>query len=95
MATTTPMYSPDSEKPMAQWPINAKIEIDEYNAAALEIVHSEGVPANDLHDVIVRNDFSKCLSEDGCHMTDFGNEVLSDAVIAAIGAHAPDAGDGK
>ncbi len=39
---------------------------------------------NDLHDVIVRNDFSKCLAEDGCHMTGFGNEVLSDAVVKAV-----------
>ena len=44
----------------------------------------EGPPDNDLHDVILSNDFAKCLSEDGCHMTAFGNEVLSDAVVEAI-----------
>ena len=44
----------------------------------------EGLPVNDLNDVIVRNDFTKCISEDGCHMTEFGNEVLSDAVATAI-----------
>ncbi len=86
-ATTTPMYTPDSEKPMAQWSINEQIGLAEYNAAALEIVHSEGVPVNDLHDVIVRSDFTKCLTEDGCHMTDFGNEVLSDAVVEAIASN--------
>jgi len=47
---------------------------------------SEGLPINDLHAVIVRSDFSKCLTQDGCHMTEFGNEVLSDAVVKAIGA---------
>ena len=83
-ATTTPLYSSAEAVPMPQWPINAGAEIAEYNAAALAIVKREGLPVNDLHDVIMRNDFSKCLSEDGCHMTEFGNEVLSDAVVKAI-----------
>jgi len=39
---------------------------------------------NYANKVILRNDFAKCLSEDGCHMTAFGNEVLSDAVVEAI-----------
>ena len=85
-ATTTPLYASEPEKPMAQWSIRKQAEIEEYNAAALEIVQREGLPVNDLHDVIVRNDFTKCLGEDGCHMTEFGNEVLSDAVVEAIGA---------
>jgi len=33
-----------------------------------------------------RSDFTRCLREDGCHMTEYGNEVLSDAVAQAIGA---------
>ena len=59
-------------------------ELAKYNAAAREIVTSESLPINDLHDVVIRNDYTKCLSEDGCHMTEFGNEVLSDAVAEAI-----------
>ena len=85
-ATTTPLYASEPEKPMAQWAIRKRAEIEEYNAAALEIVQSEELPVNDLHDVIVRSDFTKCLGEDGCHMTEFGNEVLSDAVVEVIGA---------
>ena len=85
-ATTTPLYAPETEKPMAQWPIRERAEIKEYNAAAIEIVKTEGLAINDLHDVIVRSEFTKCLTEDGCHMTEFGNEVLSDAVVKAIGA---------
>jgi lysophospholipase L1-like esterase len=85
-ATTTPLYTPEPEKPMAQWLIRERAEIEAYNATALEIVQSEGLPINDLHDVIVRSDFSKCLTEDGCHMTGLGNEVLSDAVVKAIDA---------
>lgn len=83
-ATTTPLYASDPDLPMAQWAVKDVSRISDYNAAALEIVQSEGIPVNDLHDVILRNDFTKCLQEDGCHMTDFGNEVLSDAVVEAI-----------
>ena len=85
-ATTTPLYSPEEGVPMAEWKVNNEAGIAEYNAAALEIIKLEGIPVNDLHDVIVSNDFSKCLLEDGCHMTDFGNEVLSDAVVKSIKA---------
>jgi len=85
-ATTTPLYVADPGTPMAQWRIRERAEIKEYNAAALEIVKSEDLPINDLHDVILRNDFTRCIREDGCHMTEFGNEVLSDAVVKAIGA---------
>lgn len=83
-ATTTPLYTPEQGKPMAQWQVRTKAEIREYNAAALDIVKREGLPVNDLHDVIVRSDLTKCLTEDGCHMTEFGNEVLSDAVVKAV-----------
>ena len=85
-ATTTPRYTPQEEVPMAQWSIMAEAEIPKYNAAALEIVHRKGIPVNDLHEAIMRNDFTKCLCEDGCHMTEFGNEVLSDAIVEAIRA---------
>jgi len=83
-ATTTPLYQPEPEEPMTQWSISKQAEIEEYNRAALNIVLKEGLPVNDLHEVIVRNDFTKCLTEDGCHMMEFGNEVLSDAVATAI-----------
>ncbi len=85
-ATTTPLYKAEEEKPMVEWQARATAEIEEYNAAALEIVQREGLPVNDLHEVVIRNDFTKCLIEDGCHMTEFGNEVLADAVVEAIGS---------
>jgi lysophospholipase L1-like esterase len=84
-ATTTPLYLPKEGIPMPEWSLREEYSIDAYNAAALEIVEREGLAVNDLYDVILRNDFSKCLVEDGCHMTEFGNEVLSDAVVKAIG----------
>ncbi len=85
-ATTTPLYKPDPAVPMSQWRQLGIADVNEYNAAALEIVQRGQVPVNDLHEVVIRNDFPKCLREDGCHMTPFGNEVLSDAVVAAIRA---------
>ncbi|MCD6416768.1 MAG: hypothetical protein J7M08_08760 [Planctomycetes bacterium] len=85
-ASTTPLYTPDQSKPKAEWKVRAEAEIEKYNAAALEIAHRRGVTVNDLHEVIVRNDFARCLSDDGCHMSEFGYEVLSDAVVKAIRA---------
>ena len=85
-ASTTPLYEADPATPMSHWHIKEEAEIKEYNAVAFEIAEKEKLPVNDLHDVILRNDFSKCLQEDGCHMTDFGNEVLSDAVVETIRA---------
>lgn len=83
-ATTTPLYKPDEDIPMADWPVWKEAKISEYNAAARDIAEGEGLPVNDLHDVILRNDYTKCLIPDGCHMTEYGNEVLSDAVVEAI-----------
>lgn len=83
-ATTTPLYQPEQGVPMDQWKEVGIAEVDRYNAAALKIVQREQIPVNDLHEVILRNDFSKCVCEDGCHMAPFGNEVLSDAVVEAI-----------
>jgi len=85
-ATTTPLYKPEEGVPMSEWRVNAAAELDQYNAAALEIVNAEGLPVNDLHKVIMDNDYAKCLTPDGCHMTEFGNEVLSDAVVKAVSA---------
>ena len=83
-ATTTPRYAPDEAKPMDRWRPMAETEIDKYNEAALDTVNREGLPVNDLHEVVVRNGFTKCLVQDGVHMTEFGNEVLSDAVVKAV-----------
>ena len=81
-ATTTPRYRPEQGVPMGRW---AKMtEIDEYNAAALDVAAAEGLPVDDLHQVILDSDYAKCLRDDGCHMTQYGNEALSDAVVKAV-----------
>tara|TARA_B100001013_G_C24533767_1_gene411841 strand:+ start:244 stop:813 length:570 start_codon:yes stop_codon:yes gene_type:complete len=85
-ATITPLYESEEGVEMSEWKARTEMEIDAYNAAALEIVVADGIPVNDLDEVIMQNDFSKCLTQDGCHMTEFGNEVLSDAVVKAVTA---------
>jgi len=85
-ATTTPLYTPEQDKPMTEWQILGEATLKEYNDAALEVAKNQGLPVNDLHEAVMRNDHTKCLSEDGCHMTEFGNDVLSDAVVQAIRA---------
>ena len=87
-ATTTPLYAVEEGVPMNLWSPRPEAEIDAYNSAALEIVNKAGLPVNDLNKVVMDNGFHKCLREDGCHMSEFGNEVLSDAVAAAIRAQA-------
>lgn len=69
---------------MSRW--DKMVEIDDYNAAALEIVKDQGLAVLDLHQVILDNDYTRCLNQDGCHMAEIGNEVLSDAVVQAIRA---------
>jgi len=82
-ATTTPRFTADKNVPMSQW--LHLIRIEEYNRAAVEIMKNEDIPIDDLHRVIMEKDYTKCLNpEDGCHMTAFGNDVLSDAVVEAI-----------
>ena len=83
-ATTTPRYVPDEAEPMDRWRVMTEAGIGEYNTAALDIVNREGLPVNDLHEVIARNGFAKCLVQDGVHMTEFGNQVLCDAVVKAV-----------
>lgn len=39
---------------MARWQIRADAEIREYSAAALDIVQSEALFVNNLHNVIIR-----------------------------------------
>jgi lysophospholipase L1-like esterase len=83
-ATTTQLYAPQADKPIAEWQISDRTGIEEYNAAALELVKSEGLHINDLNQAIIRNDFAKCMCGNGVHMVPFGHQVLADAVVKAI-----------
>ena len=59
-------------------------DVMRYNRIARKIMDQHAIPVNDLHAVIVNADPDSCLTEDGVHMNEKGNRVLSQAVAAAI-----------
>ena len=59
-------------------------DVVRYNEAALSVVREQGGEVNDLHEVIVRARPELCLSADGVHMNDRGNQLLAEAVAAAV-----------
>lgn len=81
-ATTTPRFFKKPDVPMSEWQKDPAV--DEYNAVATALAKEAGLHINDLHKVVMDNDYTKCLSEDGVHMTPFGYELLAQAVADAI-----------
>lgn len=85
-ATTTPVIDERHQrvKEFARY----NTDVQTYNAAALEVINSAPIfiGVNDLYKVIIENDVEKCIVDDGVHMSDFGNEILSDKVAAALDA---------
>jgi hypothetical protein len=55
-----------------------------FNRAAVELMKSNDIEVDDLFAAVMAADPCKCLSPDKVHMTDYGNEVLSDAVVRFI-----------
>ncbi len=80
-ATTTPVH-PDRPFDTDQWAWRNE-EIDEYNAAALEIMNRYGVPVNDLH-AVVAADPDTYLREDMLHLSDAGMQQCAEAVTDAV-----------
>jgi isoamyl acetate esterase len=58
-------------------------EIVRYNAAALKVMQSEGVPVNDLH-AIVAADPDRYLREDKLHLSEAGVRECAGAVADAV-----------
>jgi len=82
-ATTTPMLVPrDGVTPMQQSELDP--DVVRYNEAALEVMHAQGIEVNDLYGAVIAAGVRKCLSEDKCHMSPYGNEVLSEAVVRFV-----------
>ena len=81
-ATSTPLRAGGPDTPKRDWQPRGLVE--EYNAAALELVNAEGLMVDDLHGAVLGAGFWNCLSDDGCHMTEAGNDVLSDAVVDSV-----------
>ena len=82
-ATTTPMLVPrDGVTSMADSVLDP--DVIRYNAAALDVMQRAGIEVNDLFQAIMDAGVRECLSEDKVHMSERGNDVLSDAVVRYI-----------
>jgi lysophospholipase L1-like esterase len=67
-------------------------DVDDYNAAADQVMAELGVPINDLHAAILSAGIDLSLSADGVHMTEHGYQVLAEQVAAAVRRQLPPAG---
>ena len=59
-------------------------DVQAYNRVAHAIMSEAGIPMNDLYSVIQNDDVEACLVNDGVHMTEHGNRILTDAVCDCI-----------
>ncbi|MFC1715240.1 SGNH/GDSL hydrolase family protein [Candidatus Poribacteria bacterium] len=59
-------------------------DVEPYNRIATTIMTEAGIPIDDLHSAIQNDDVEACLGNDGVHMTERGNKVLTDAVCKCI-----------
>ena len=80
-ATMTPVHP---ERPFrdTEWSWRNE-EIDRYNDAARELMTAEGVPINDLHELVV-GDVDRFLSEDQLHLSDAGQRACAEAVVKCV-----------
>jgi lysophospholipase L1-like esterase len=78
-ATTTPMFIPRDSTPLEKCRLDPAVV--RYNKAAVALMEYEGLEVDDLFSAVMSAGAQKCLSADKVHMSEFGNEVLSDAVV--------------
>ena len=82
-AATTPMMVPrDGVTPMRDSRLDP--DVIRYNEAALKVVRAAGIEVDDLYQAVLDAGVEKCLADDKVHMSPFGNDVLSDAVVRCI-----------
>jgi isoamyl acetate esterase len=77
-ATTTPVH--------ARFAFCDNATIDRYNAASAELMAREGIPVDDLHEV-VRNGPESFFDEDGLHLSEQGRLACAQAVADAVRRH--------
>lgn len=82
-ATTTPVIYELHHKNKDFDRFEADVEL--YNAAAKKIIDQHQIPINDLNAVIKNNGINLCISQDGVHMNEKGNNLLANAVISSLG----------
>ncbi len=83
-ATITPLRKESQETKIY---IRNNIDVDKYNKASLEVIEDENITVNDLHKVIIENNRKKCISTDGVHQNDFGNNVLGNKIAEFLKAY--------
>ena len=59
-------------------------DVKAYNSVATAIMTEAGIPIDDLYSVIHNDDVAACLGNDGVHMTERGNNSLTDAVCECL-----------
>ncbi len=80
-ATSTPPH-PDRPFVTDTWSWRPD-EFEAYHAAAMELMRSESLPINDLHDLVAA-DIQTNLSDDQLHLSETGNQRCADTVAKAI-----------
>lgn len=58
-------------------------DIDRYNAAAAELMQTEGIPINDLN-AVLKPDLDGSFDEDHLHLSAAGVEACAEAVVRAV-----------
>ena len=85
-ATITPVH-PDRPFTSESWSWRNE-EIDQYNAAATELMSASNIPINDLHQ-LVSTDLDGYLAEDHLHLSQPGQQACAQAVAQAVSALLP------
>jgi lysophospholipase L1-like esterase len=62
-------------------------DVQAYNRVATAIMTEADIPIDDLYSAIQNDDVEACLGNDGVHMTERGNKVLTDTVCSFILGH--------
>jgi len=55
-------------------------DVDDYNAAALRVIHEAGVEVDDLHAFVVERGVRETISADGVHLTEDASRALGHEV---------------
>lgn len=78
-ASTTPVIDQAGRKP-----VRYEKDVQKYNEVAEKVMQRHNVPINDLHELVAKTGISKCLEQDGVHLSTFGSEALGKAVADAV-----------
>ncbi|MFO7870455.1 MAG: SGNH/GDSL hydrolase family protein [Kiritimatiellia bacterium] len=58
--------------------------VERYNCAAAKLMQSRQVAIDDLYKAVMDAGLHECLGDDKLHMSEYGNEVLAEAVAECI-----------